>query len=240
MMIQKALLLTILLIVVFFVMLFLPTKRIEFLYEIDNDVPASALLLFRRHQFAAEDRLKRVRGQAALEHTGHGDGNTAGFLGYDHDHGVRVLAHADACPVVAIVEQIAKEYEIPVTLLCDTNHVLYSDYSEVVTVGAGADAVDFKLVSLCHKGDIVVTQDYGVAAMILGKGAYGIHQNGKWYTNENIDRMLMERHLAKKARNAKKKHHLKGPSKRTDEDDRRFAESFTRLVEKRLKTENEA
>ena len=97
---------------------------------------------------------------------------------------MKIYVDADACPVVAIVEQIAKEYEIPVTLLCDTNHVLYSDYSEVVTVGAGADAVDFKLVSLCHKGDIVVTQDYGVAAMILGKGAYGIHQNGKWYTND--------------------------------------------------------
>ena len=110
---------------------------------------------------------------------------------------MKIYVDADACPVVAIVEQIAKEYEIPVTLLCDTNHVLDSDYSEVVTVGAGADAVDFKLVSLCHKGDIVVTQDYGVAAMILGKGAYGIHQNGKWYTNENIDRMLMERHLEK-------------------------------------------
>ena len=77
---------------------------------------------------------------------------------------MKIYVDADACPVVAIVEQIAKEYEIPVTLLCDTNHVLYSDYSEVVTVGAGADAVDFKLVSLCHKGDIVVTQDYGVAA----------------------------------------------------------------------------
>ena len=84
---------------------------------------------------------------------------------------MKIYVDADACPVVAIVEQIAKEYEIPVTLLCDTNHVLYSDYSEVVTVGAGADAVDFKLVSLCHKGDIVVTQDYGVAAMILGKGS---------------------------------------------------------------------
>ena len=80
---------------------------------------------------------------------------------------MKIYVDADACPVVAIVEQIAKEYEIPVTLLCDTNHVLYSDYSEVVTVGAGADAVDFKLVCLCHKGDIVVTQDYGVAAMIL-------------------------------------------------------------------------
>ena len=64
---------------------------------------------------------------------------------------MKIYVDADACPVVAIVEQIAKEYEIPVTLLCDTNHVLYSDYSEVVTVGAGADAVDFKLVSLCHK-----------------------------------------------------------------------------------------
>jgi uncharacterized protein YaiI (UPF0178 family) len=71
---------------------------------------------------------------------------------------MKIYVDADACPVVAIVEQIAKEYEIPVTLLCDTNHVLDSDYSEVVTVGAGADAVDFKLVSLCHKGDIVVTR----------------------------------------------------------------------------------
>lgn len=85
---------------------------------------------------------------------------------------MKIYVDADACPVVAIVEQIAKEYEIPVTLLCDTNHVLYSDYSEVVTVGAGADAVDFKLVSLCHKGDIVVTQDYGVAAMILERSIW--------------------------------------------------------------------
>ena len=109
--------------------------------------------------------------------------------------------------------------------------MLQSDYSEVITVGAGADAVDFKLVSICQKGDLVVTQDYGVAAMILGKGAYGIHQSGKWYTNENIDQMLMERHMAKKARNAKKKHHLKGTAKRTEEDDQRFEESLRRLID---------
>ena len=126
----------------------------------------------------------------------------------------------------------SKKHDIPVILLCDTNHVLYSDYSEVITVGAGTDAVDFKLVSLCQKDDIVVTQDYGVEAMILGKGAYGIHQSGKWYTDENIDQMLMERHLAKKARNAKKKHHLKGPKKRTEEDDKRFEGSLEKLIEK--------
>lgn len=145
---------------------------------------------------------------------------------------MRILVDADACPVVGIVERIAEEYGIPVMLLCDTNHVLQSDYSEVKIIGAGADAVDFALVGQCKKGDIVVTQDYGVAAMILGKGAYGIHQSGKWYTNDNIDRMLMERHMAKKVRRTGSKHHLKGPSKRTEEDDKRFAESLERLIVK--------
>ena len=120
---------------------------------------------------------------------------------------MQIFVDADACPVVFIVEAVARKYGVAVTLLCDTNHILYSDYSEVVVVGAGADAVDYKLISICHKGDIVVSQDYGVAAMALGKGAYAIHQSGKWYTNENIDQMLMERHLNKKARRSSQKNH---------------------------------
>ena len=143
---------------------------------------------------------------------------------------MKLLIDADACPVVAIAERIAKSHSIPVTLLCDTNHVLHSDYSEVKVIGAGKDAVDFALVNLCQAGDIVVTQDYGVAAMILGKGAHGIHQSGKWYTNDNIDQLLMERHLSGKARRAKSKHHLKGPAKRTPEDDERFAASLEKLI----------
>ena len=82
---------------------------------------------------------------------------------------MQIFVDADACPVVGIVESIAEKYNIPTTLLCDTNHVLYSDYSEVIVVGAGADAVDYKLISICHKGDIVVSQDYGVAAMALSR-----------------------------------------------------------------------
>lgn len=144
---------------------------------------------------------------------------------------MKILVDADACPVVRIVEQTAERYKIPVVLLCDTNHVLQSSYSEIKIIGAGADAVDFALVNQCGNGDIVVTQDYGVAAMILGKGAHGIHQSGKWYTNQNIDQMLMERHLAKKARMGKGKHHLKGPAKRTVEDDERFQESLCKLIE---------
>lgn len=139
---------------------------------------------------------------------------------------MHIYVDADACPVIGIVERIAKSHNIAVTLLCDTNHYLTSDYSEVVYVGAGADAVDFKLISLCMMGDLVVTQDYGVAAMALSKGA------GKWYTNENIDFMLMERHISKKVRRASSKNHMKGPRKRSDKDDLNFEASFERLVEK--------
>ena len=128
---------------------------------------------------------------------------------------MQIFVDADACPVVGIIETIAEKYNIPTTLLCDTNHILYSDY---------------KLISICHKGDIVVSQDYGVAAMALGKGAYAIHQSGKWYTNNNIDQMLMERHLNKKARRSSHKNHIKGPKKRTEEDDVRFAQSFEKML----------
>ena len=143
---------------------------------------------------------------------------------------MQIFVDADACLVVDIVESIAEKYNIPTTLLCDTNHVLYSDYSEVIVVGAGTDAVDYKLLSFCQKGDVVVSQDYGVAAMALGKSAYAIHQSGRWYTNENIDQMLMERHLNKKARRSSHKNHMKKTRKRTEEEDVRFAQSFEKLI----------
>lgn len=142
----------------------------------------------------------------------------------------RILVDADACPVVRIVERTAKACGIPVVLLCDTNHVLTSAYSEIKVIGAGADAVDFALINLCRRGDVVVTQDYGVAALALGKGAYAIHQNGGLYTQDNIDQMLMERHLARKARMGKGKHHLKGPKKRSREEDEAFEAAFRKLL----------
>ena len=91
---------------------------------------------------------------------------------------MKIFVDADACPVVRIVEEVAENYRLNVTSLCDTNHILTSDYSEVIVVGAGADVVDYKLISICHKGDIVVSQDYGVAAMALGKGL--TRSSGPW------------------------------------------------------------
>ena len=137
-----------------------------------------------------------------------------------------IFVDADACPVTRLTEEIAKKHSIPVMLLCDTNHVLTSD----------ADAVDLALINLCQSGDIVVTQDYGVAALALGKGAKAIHQSGRWYTEENIDALLMERHLAKKARKSSK-NHLKGPAKRSKEDDKRYADSFERMLQEQIENE---
>lgn len=145
---------------------------------------------------------------------------------------MRIYVDADACPVVGLVENIAKKYNAACELLCDTNHVLRSDYSQIHIIGAGADAVDFALINKCRTGDIVVTQDYGVAALALGKGAYAIHQSGMWYSNDNIDRLLMERYAAKKARRGNGKNHIKGPGKRTREDDERFAVSFEKLLQR--------
>ena len=142
------------------------------------------------------------------------------------NNGIGYKINASANTIMKV--KIGHECKIYTKLI--SNHVLSSDYSEVIVVGAGADAVDYKLISICHRGDIVVSQDYGVAAMALGKAAYAIHQSGKWYTNENIDQMLMERHLNKKARRASGKNHLKGPRKRTAEDDEHFRESFEKMI----------
>lgn len=143
-----------------------------------------------------------------------------------------IYVDADACPVIKQIEQIAQRFCLPVVLLCDTNHLLNSNYSDVIIVDKGADSVDFALINRCKKGDIVVTQDYGVACMALSKNAYPIHQSGKWYTNENIDDLLMSRHISKKTRRCNSKSHIKGPSPRTLEDNVRFEESFSRLLDK--------
>ncbi len=141
-----------------------------------------------------------------------------------------IYIDADACPVTRIAEQIAKEHAVPCVLLCDTNHILQSDYSSVVTIGAGKNAVDIALINRCQKGDIVITQDYGVAAMALGKGCYCMHQSGMQFTDSNIDRLLFERAASAKFRRSSKKNHLKGPRKRSGEDDERFANAFVRLL----------
>ena len=142
---------------------------------------------------------------------------------------MRILVDADACPVKQIIIRLAREKKIPVTMLIDTAHELNDGYSTIITVDTRADSVDFALMRLLTREDIVVTQDYGLAAMVIGKGARAIHQSGRVYTDGNIDTLLMERHIGGKLRRGGGR--TKGPAKRTREDDRRFEAAFAQLLD---------
>jgi len=141
---------------------------------------------------------------------------------------MQILVDADACPVKQIIVRLANQKDIPVTMLIDTSHELNDGYSKIVTVDKQADSVDYALMGLLTREDIVVTQDYGLAAMALGKGAKVVNQNGLVFTDANIDKLLMERHLGQKVRRSGGR--TKGPSKRTKEDDARFEEAFALLL----------
>jgi len=138
-----------------------------------------------------------------------------------------IFVDADGCPVVNETISIAKQFKLPCTLICDTAHEMHREGAETIIVSKGADAVDFVLVNKVQKGDIVVTQDYGLAAMVLAKQGHPIDQNGRLYTNENIDQLLFARHTAQKIRMAGGR--LRGPKKRSKESNEKFKEKFRDL-----------
>ena len=140
----------------------------------------------------------------------------------------KLLVDADGCPVVDATISIANAHNIPVVLICDTAHEMVRTGAETIVVSKGADAVDFVLVNRIRRGDIVVTQDYGLAAMALAKGGKPIDQNGRWYTDTNIDQLLYSRHFAQKVRQAGGR--LKGPKKRSAEQNEAFQSSLTQLI----------
>ena len=142
---------------------------------------------------------------------------------------MQILVDADACPVKELILQEAERRNIPVTMVTDTNHVIAGGYAAVVTVDQGADSVDIALANLAQHGDIVVTQDYGVAALALGKGARALNQNGLVYNAGNMDALLFSRYVGKKVRRAGGR--TKGPAKRTAADDAAFVRALVRLLE---------
>ncbi|WP_102692436.1 YaiI/YqxD family protein [Rummeliibacillus pycnus] len=141
----------------------------------------------------------------------------------------KICIDADGCPVVSETIQIAREYQLEVIIFCDTSHHFEIEGVKTVIVSKGADAVDFALVNQIHKGDITITQDYGLAAMVLARGAYVINQNGMQYTANNIDQLLYSRHLNQKIRQAGGR--TKGPKKRTKESNDNFITNFRKLCQ---------
>jgi uncharacterized protein YaiI (UPF0178 family) len=143
---------------------------------------------------------------------------------------MKILVDADACPVKNIIVSMAKEYKLKVLMFIDTSHVINDGYSEVITVDKARDSVDIALANRAEKDDIVVTQDYGVAAMILPKSKNVINQNGFIYSVSNIDRLLFERHISAKVRRSGGK--TGSIKKRTQEDDDKFETAFRELCKK--------
>jgi uncharacterized protein YaiI (UPF0178 family) len=141
-----------------------------------------------------------------------------------------ILIDADGCPVVKETIRIAGQYDFPCILICDTAHEMHREGAETIIVSKGADAVDFVLVNRVQKNDIVVTQDYGLAAMVLAKKGHPIDQNGRLYTEDNIDQLLYARHTAQQVRMAGGR--LRGPKKRSKENDIKFEMSLLQLCER--------
>lgn len=141
---------------------------------------------------------------------------------------MKILVDADACPknALQICMELGRKYNVAVWTVASFNHVIVSDHH--VVVGDGSQEADIKVLNLTEAKDIIVTQDWGLAAMVLGKKADCISPVGKIFSNENIEFLLEEREVKAKLRRGGGR--TKGPNKRTAEEDSRFHHSLEKLL----------
>ena len=142
---------------------------------------------------------------------------------------MKIIIDGDACPGISIIEKVANNHEIPVKIYCDIHHFIKSDYSEVKIVDSGFQSVDMYVMNETKEGDIIVSQDYGVAAICISKKAKVINPKGYIYNEENIDRLLEERHISQKIRQSGGR--TSNPKKRTQEDNLRLEKNLIKLIE---------
>lgn len=145
-----------------------------------------------------------------------------------HEELQTVVVDADACPrgAMAVLRRLKGEYGFRLVTVASFNHNI--EGTDHIMVGNGPDEADLAIVNRMSKGDLVVTQDWGLAALVLAKGGFPVSPKGHIYTGDNIDFMLDERHIKAKARRAGKR--TRGPSARTEEDDVRFEEAMRQLL----------
>ncbi|EFM80350.1 YaiI/YqxD family protein [Enterococcus faecalis TX0855] len=148
---------------------------------------------------------------------------------------MKIFVDGDGSPVKETVIEVAVEKALDVVIVTSVDHYSLKDYPENVSfvyVDKGADAADFKIVQLIKKGDLLITQDYGLASLVLPKGVSGFHQLGYQYTKENIDGLLEQRYFSGQIR--RKGGRTKGPKPFTDQDRITFKQALIELVERSL------
>lgn len=144
---------------------------------------------------------------------------------------MKIIIDGDACPVKDIAIEIAKEKQIDVEIYFDTAHVYSSDYATVKFVQKGFDSVDFAILNVAKRGDIIITNDYGLSGMLITKGCIVLTAFGLEINNDNIEQLLSQRYINQQARKAKVR--TKGPKKRTKDDDEKFKTTFLKLLNKK-------
>jgi len=142
---------------------------------------------------------------------------------------MRILIDADACPSIDLIIKTANKYNIKTILYHDNTHNLEKHNVEVVICDKGFQSVDMRLINDIKKNDIIITQDFGVATISLSKKAFSIHPKGMIYDEDNIDKILFERHINTKQRDKRK---LKGPKKRTKDDDEKLIYGLISIIRK--------
>lgn len=146
---------------------------------------------------------------------------------------MNVYVDADACPVKKTIISVAQEYDVPVVLVKSFSHFSHGDEQpgvETIYVDTGAEAADYRIMQLAQKGDIIITQDYGLASLGLSKGCTVLHHKGFAYTNDNIEQLLHSRYVNAMARKSGKR--TKGPKAFTSDDAAKFRDLFREILQK--------
>ncbi|MEG1642144.1 MAG: DUF188 domain-containing protein [Synergistaceae bacterium] len=140
---------------------------------------------------------------------------------------MKFIIDADACPkfVLSYVTEFAKKEGLELITVANFNHQINS--ANHICVGGNSQEADLKVANITRPDDLIITQDWGLAALIVSKGAYAISPTGKVFSLENIDFLLEEREL--KARFRRSGGRTKGSTKRTAEDDKKFIKNFNNL-----------
>jgi len=144
---------------------------------------------------------------------------------------MKIIIDADAAPksVLKICRQAAIQFSLPVITVANFNHQVDSEHH--IVVGNAPQEVDMQIMKLTLKGDVVVTQDWGLAAMVLGKGAAALSPTGRVFNPATIDFLLEEREL--KAKYRRRGGRTRGPAKRTSKDDKKFMKNLYMLLNNR-------